>query len=573
MSAKNIVVSKSKSRTAKKIYESLRRTRPGTKRDLKNYIKVFLGIDVPDKQICPEHNSPMDYLWHAFNCDFTKALTAEHAETAEEMVSSNGCGCDTRFGERQTLNVTDTSRAIDGRETQPTSSAVKLLNGDCVVWANRGGGKTELAAVATLLDCVFKPNCQVRILAGSEDQASRMYQYLTNFLHNGFEKFLEGPIRKTGCKFLNGSAVNVLTQSQASVRGQHVQKIRCDEIELFDPDVFNAAKFTTLSSHNIIAAMESISTMHKPYGLMQKLVARRSSRRNETPPRASSIVDRTDKTQILNHEPPLLKWCIWETIEKCVGRNCSTCALWSDCAGRARQAAGYLKIDDCITQMRRSSRAGWEAEMLCIKPNLENAVFDQFDPAIHVKAVDYDANLPLYRSLDFGFVNPFVCLWIQVDNEGVVRVIDEYVRQRATIDIHAVELKNRTLRLCSGQVSGNVIATFCDPAGAGANDVSGTSAVRELRSMGIPVQHRRSLVAEGIELIRRAIRDGANQSRLVISPKCCRLIEALTCYRYPDTLKGNEQPVKDGVNDHSIDALRYFFVNYCRPAHNEHRRY
>jgi hypothetical protein len=492
---------------AVRVYESLRVTRPATKQDLKNYIKVFLGIDVPDKQICSEHSTPLDYLWHSFNCDFTEP---------------------------------------------------KPANADCVVWANRGGGKTELAAVVTLMDCVFKPNCQVRILAGSEDQAGRMYQYLTSFLRNGFEKFLDGPIRKTGCKFLNGSAVDVLTQSQASVRGQHVQKLRCDEVELFDPDVFAAAKFTTLSSKTIIAAMESISTMHRPYGLMQKLVSNVIA--SVAKQSLSSIDNR--RSTIGN----LFKWCIWETIERCTDRNCSTCPLWSDCAGNAKQSAGYLKIDDCITQMRRSSRAAWEAEMLCIKPNLENVVFDQFNPAIHVKSVEYNPNLPLYRSLDFGFANPFVCLWIQVDNEGVVRVIDEYVRSRATIDVHAAELKNRTWHgLQTREIESKVIATYCDPAGAGANDVTGTSAVRELRSLGINVRYRRSGIAEGIELIRRAIRNGSGQSRFIVSPRCTRLIEALTCYHYPDTPTGDELPLKDGLYDHPIDALRYFFVNFNRP--------
>ena len=189
--------------SAARLYESLRRTRPTTKQDLKNYIKVFLGIDIPDKQICEGHNSPLDYLMYSFNCDFANP---------------------------------------------------KPANADCVVWANRGGGKTDLAAVATLLDCIFKPSCQVRILAGSEDQAGRMYQYLTGFLHNGFEQYLDGPVRKAGCRFVNGSSVDVLTQSQASVRGQHIQKLRCDEVELFDPDVFNAAKFTTQSANSIIAA-------------------------------------------------------------------------------------------------------------------------------------------------------------------------------------------------------------------------------------------------------------------------------------------------------------------------------
>ncbi len=480
--------------TVAHVYESLRRSRPRTKEDLKNYIKVFLNIDVPAKRICPEHNSPLDYLWYSFNSDFA----------------------------------------------QPSPA-----NADCVVWANRGGGKTDLAAIATLLDCIFKPNCQVRILAGSEDQAGRMYQYLTGFLQTGFERFLDGPIRKTGCQFKNDSAVEVLTQSHTSVRGQHIQKLRCDEVELFDADVFNAAKFTTLSTDCIIAAMESISTMHKPYGLMQKIVS--SAAQNNT---------------------PVFKWCIWETIEKCLGRTCSRCPLWGDCAGRAKHAAGYLKIDDCITQMRRSSRAGFEAEMLCTKPNLENVVFDQFDPAIHVRPVDYDPNLPLYRSLDFGFANPFVCLWIQVDGEGVIRVIDEYVRTRATIDVHAAEMKARTP---VGEE--NIIATFCDPAGAGANDVTGTSAVRELRSLGIKTRYRRSGITEGLELVRRAIRAGDGQSRLVISPKCPRLIEALTCYHYPDSPTPDELPLKDGLYDHPIDALRYFFINHARNSQKPVNRF
>jgi hypothetical protein len=485
---------------ANQLYESLRRARPTTRQDLKNYIKVFLGIDVPDKAICPEHNSPLNYLWHSFNCDFIGGVNPALPK--------------------------------------------KPASADCIVWANRGGGKTELAAAATLMDCVFKPACQVRILAGSEDQAGRMYQYLTGFLRGGYERFLAEPIRKTGCRFINGSAVQVLTQSQKSVRGQHVQKLRCDEVELFDPDIFNAAKFTTQSTGGIIATMESISTMHRPYGLMQRLVS--SAAQNNT---------------------PVFKWCVWETIERCAGRTCSSCPLWGDCAGKAKQAAGYLKIDDCITQMRRSSRQAFEAEMLCIKPNLENVVFDQFESAVHVRSVDYDPNLPLYRSLDFGFANPFVCLWIQVDSGGVVRVIDEYVRTRATIDVHAAELKSRTP---NGE--SRVIATFCDPAGAGANDVTGTSAVRELRSLGINVRYCRSGIAEGIELIRRAIRAGDGKSRLVVSPKCARLIEALTCYHYPDTPTGDELPLKDGVYDHPIDALRYFFINHTGNAEKSIRR-
>jgi hypothetical protein len=421
------------------------------------------------------------------------------------------------------------------------------INADAVVWANRAGGKTLLAAAATLLDCIFKPNCQVRILAGSGAQAGRMYEYFANFAKNGFEDFLAGPVRKEKCSFANGSNVEVLTQSAASVRGHHVQKLRCDEVELIDPQIFEAAKFVTQSKHGIISAFEAISTMHKPYGLMQDII-----------------------NSAKHFGTPIFKWCIWEVIEKCTERTCSRCPLDSDCRGKAKRADGYLKIDDCITHLRRSSRKGFEAEMLCLTPNLQNVVFDQFDLKTHIGAVTYDPNLPIYRTIDFGYVNPFVCLWIQVDSLGVVRVIDEYILCRATINTHA---QNITERTPGGQI--RVAATYCDPAGAAVNDVTGTSPVTQLKILGIKTIYRNSRILEGIELIRRAIRAGDGSSKIIISPKCKRLIQALRCYHYPDqqTGPGAELPVKDGKHDHPIDALRYFFINHNRSTKTRSRAY
>ncbi len=487
---------------AARLYTELRHRSPETREDLKNYVKIFLGIDVPDKRLCPDHSSPMDYLWHSF--------------------------------------------ALDARRASGISTGEHRASSDAIVWANRAGGKTELAAVATLLDCVLKPGCQVRILGGSGEQAGRMYEYLRHFLHDGFEPYLVGPVLKGKCRFINGSSVEVLTQSATSVRGQHIQKLRCDELELFDEDVFAAAKFTTQSNFGITASMELISTMHRPYGLMQKVVA--------SAPQLHT---------------PIFKWCVWEVIEKCVDRSCSQCPLWSDCRGKAKAASGYLKIDDCIMQMRRASRAGWEAEMLCLRPSLDNVVFGEFDRTVHVLPIDYDPNLPLYRALDFGFVNPFVCLWIQVDRSGVVRVVDEYVRSRATIDMHATQVKART-----PVPEEQVAATFCDPAGSSVNDITGTSVMRELRALGINVRSRRSGILEGIELIRRAIRSGDGQSKLVISSRCPRLIEAMECYHYSETSRiPSELPLKDGLYDHPIDALRYFFINHIRPTRTTARRY
>lgn len=471
--------------------EGLRLFRPKTRDQLSRYVRYFLKIKTPDRRVCPGHASPMDYLWHSYNADF-----------------SNFCG-------------------------------------DCIVWANRGGGKTQLAAVATLLEGLFKPCCHTGLLAGSLDQAHRMYGYLESFAAMGFEPFINGKIKANTCRFVNGAYVETLPQSASAVRGRHIHKLRCDEIELFDTDIFDAAQFVTRSDNGLRGAIEIFSTMHRPYGLMQRLI------------------DNADVT-----ETPTFRWCVWEVIERCPPeRACSRCPLWGDCGGKARQADGFLAIDDCIRQMRRSSRAGFEAEMLCLRPHIDNAVFAEFDPSRHIAEVSYRADLPLYRAMDFGFVNPFVCLWIQTDSDGRVFVIDEYVQRGRIVAENAAAVRERTP--CDESA---VAGTFCDPAGSGRSDLTGGSAVRELAACGIVATYRKSRILDGVEKIRAALRSGDGQNRLVIAPRCTHLITALRCYHYPDT-GTSELPVKDGLHDHPIDALRYFFVNYSAGPAKVHKGY
>jgi len=475
---------------------------PESKDKLRRFVGGNLGVRVPDIRVCGHHDAPMDYLWYAYSADFAP-MRNKHPQALLEGVTR-------RVG----------------------------MNADCVVWANRAGGKTQLAAVASLLEGLFKPGCQTRILAGSLAQSGRMFGYLRNFVQQRFGEHLDGKLLKESCRFLNGSAVEVLSQSARSVRGQHVQKLRCDEVELFDIDVFDAAKFIVQGNDRQVAAMELLSTMHRPYGLMRQVI-----------------------DDAVENDVPIFKWCVWEVIERCTQeRSCSRCPLNDDCGGKARRARGYLRIDDVISQMRRSSRNGFEAEMLCLRPNMANAVFAEFDEREHVRPVGYDASLPLYRAMDFGFTNPFVCLWIQVDGD-VVRVIDEYVQKKKIIAEHAGVVKQRTP--CEeAQVAG----TFVDPAGRARNGVTGTGEVKVLADFGIQCRYRTSEILEGLEQVRAKVRAGDGQSRLVIDPRCTRLIKAMACYHYPES--GGELPEKDGENDHLIDALRYFFVNYnqSKPA-------
>jgi len=477
---------------------------PTTRAELAQWVERTLGIRIPDRAVCPNHQAPLDYLTASF------------------------------------LN-----------QAAPS---------DLLVWANRGGGKTLLAAVASLLEAMYRAPVNIRILGGSFDQSDRLADYLRQFLSGKLSGLLSGRMTRQRIRLSTGADIRMLSQSQRAVRGQHVQRIRCDEVDLFDPEIWQALQFVTRSSDTARGSVEVFSTLHRPGGLMEKLVNS-----------ADGGQDRSDPA----HRPApagfrLFKWCLWEVIERCPqSRRCGQCPLWPDCRGRARQANGFFRIDDAIAIRARSSRASWEAEMLCKGPAREHLVFGEFDPAAHVCRVEYGRELPTYRAIDFGYAAPFVCLWIQLTPGGEVRVLDEYVRSRRPITHHAAEILRRDPGGGgdSGRLGPPVVATYVDPAGRAREATSGAACTELLAAAGIPCSWRASTIAEGLELIRAALAPAGGPARLKIHPRCRRLIDALRSYHYPAPGSNlpADVPVKDGP-DHLIDALRYFFVNRMRPA-------
>jgi hypothetical protein len=516
---------------------ALARARPRSPEALWQFVRSAYGLTIPRRAVCPGHAAPMDYLVQAI--------------------------------------------LHPGR--------------DVLVWASRGGAKTELGSVAAHLDSILRPGCQTRILGGSLDQSERMYEYLLRKWDGPFAGLLARNPTTRRTELVNGSAIELLTQSPRSVRGQRIHRLKCDEVDEFSPEVWQAAQFVTQSGRGrdgvwIAAQMEVFSTMHRPFGPMAHLVDRLSpgdtplgvTSPERKPGGRSLTVAASDDDGASHSAPVLLTWCLWEVIEPCPPeRSCSRCPLWPDCEGRARQAQGYFPIDDAIAQKARASRQAWEAEMLCLRPRADQLVFAEFDPARHVEAVAYNPSLPLYRTLDFGYANPFVCLWVQVEREGELahdskspslaasasersrcradidlsrvrlRVIGEYVARERAIADHAREIAARD--------PGPVVATYGDPAGWQRSDVTGTGPCQELGRLGIRVRTPRAGILEGVELVRRLLKPRpGGDAGLVIDPSCQWLTRAFQQYHWDESADGqrSERPAKDGA-DHPIDALRY----------------
>ncbi|MFP3867685.1 MAG: hypothetical protein ACLFUU_05935 [Desulfobacteraceae bacterium] len=232
---------------------------------------------------------------------------------------------------------------------------------NCVVWANRSGGKTFDGALLTWLDAVFKPGCETKILGGSGEQSQRMYEHILNLATDEFNHLIEGELLKTRGRLTNKSTIQILTASSRSVRGPHPQKLKLDEVDEFDNKIFEAALLTPKTAGNIKASTHIYSTMHKPYGLMRRVI-----------------------TEAAERGYRIYKWCVFDVMEKCVGRDCQTCELWEDCGGKAKKADGYFPIEDAISLKRQVSEETWQSEMLCQLPNQEGLIYREFDVALHV---------------------------------------------------------------------------------------------------------------------------------------------------------------------------------------------
>jgi hypothetical protein len=470
---------------------------PANRQELARWIEQVLGLRIPSQALCPGHQSPLDFLARSF-----------------------------------------LPPSPDGPGGQ-----------DLLVWANRGGGKTMLAAVASLLEGLYRRPVKIRILGGSFDQSDRLAEYLRDFLsREQLSDAVQGRMTHSRIRLAGQADIRMLAQSQRAVRGQHVQKMRCDEVDLFDPAVWRALQFVTRSSGQSRGAVEVFSTLHRPGGLMDQLVQQAMARA----PGQGGF--------------ELVKWCLWEVIQRCPSeRNCAGCPLEEDCQGKARQADGFFGIDDAIAIKARSSRSAWQAEMLCRGAKRDWAVFGEFDPAVHVGQVDYCPEWPVYRGIDLGYANPSVCLWMQTSPTGMVHVLREYARSHLTMEQLAVEIKGRDL--------GPVKESYIDPAGNARQSTSGQACTAILRAGGVPCISRSSTIAEGLELIRTALAPALGLPRLKVSPQCAGLIAAFAAYHYAEPSGGrfDESPVKDGP-DHYIDALRYFFVNHTHTAGKTKRK-
>ncbi len=482
----------------RKLLQMYEQLRPRTPAALHAAIHRLLNVDVPSSARIAGNDAPFDYVAHVF------------------------------FEGR-----------VPGQTLQHTARGA-----DCIVWANRGGGKTWLGALATMLDMIFKPGIQIRILGGSLEQSTRMYHYLRQmFQRPGLRILVDGTPTQQRIALVNGSTVELLAQSHRSVRGHRVHKLRCDEVDEFTEDIWQAAQAVTRSGLcgqvHVTGSVEALSTMHRPFGMMARLIdhARRF------------------------HQPRIFRWNALDVIARCPPqRPCEPCAIHDDCRGMAKASHGFIAVDDLVAQRLRTSDETWASELLCRRPQRSDCVYPSFSLSRHLRPVTPTGRI--IAGMDFGIRSPTVVLWAHLRNRGeeqILEVFDEYVAQGSTLECHLEAIAAR---------GWNIDWIGVDPAGDQRNSQTGISDIALLRRHGYTIRTLRHPLAEGIARIRRRL----DRDTLFIDPRCSHLIEAMSTYHFARDNPADPNPVKDGP-DHICDALRYLVINLDRDWHVRVRRY
>lgn len=535
---------------------------PSTPEELHAWVREHLGVWLVRGALVPGHSSPFEYVcWSYFE-------GREAGESGGEAA---------------------------GREAVT----------DGVVWANRGGGKTFLGAVASLLDAVFKPGVEVRVLAGSLEQGVRMHEHLRRLLERpSLSGLVRGRATARAVRLRNGSGVEILAASQTSVRGTRVQKVRCDEVDLFPRELWEAAQLTTRSvacpgpwGPVVHGSIQALSTMHVPHGLMWELAGL-----------GGAGVGEGGEGGVARR---VFRWGVADVLERCPERRaCAGCGLWDPCAGRAKARApgegGHVRIDDALRARARVSAAVWASEMLCLRPRRTGLVLPEFDAGVHV--IDQEGPMPtagspdrvdgagsvgavgeggeggvvLVAGMDFGVRSACVVLLATLDAAGVVRVLEERSETGVGLEAHVAWVRG----VCGARGWGLPSWVGIDPAGESRSEQTGVSNATVLRRAGLVVRARRLGLGAGLELMRRRLEgrapegraasgaggEAARGPRLLVHRRCRVLIESLSRYRYPADRPESLEPVKDG-SDHAVDALRYLVINVDRTAQPGRRRY
>jgi hypothetical protein len=485
----------------------LREKRARTPSQLKRWIRDYTGIRIPDKAVCPGHQSP----WECF----------------------------------EAIHLGRPSLAL--------------------VLGSRGSGKSFLSALDTHLTSRWDPDHGTRILGGSKAQSVQIYNALRDIAtrfegRNGGDSEAIAKLRKDGASYLNGSIVEILAASSTSVRGPHVPSLKLDEVDEIDVDIREAAMGMCLGRkaggkkkrRGMNASAIMTSTCHRINGPMAKLIERAAQ--GEFPLYTMCTFEVLERCPKSRSGPNL---------EKCP--ECPIVRYCHDVSDggppKAKRSNGHYPIESLIQKVQSMGLRAFEADYLCKLSSSESAWFPNFKPETHVTdRAEYSPGYEVHLAVDSGVFTGavfFQVVVVQGEDGPVeeVHVFADYLAENVTAYANAKAI----LELSKVRCNGLLHHAMTDPAGKSRTPMGVTVLAEYVRGGLILDAWPLGKVSDGLALLDSFITPAGDKApRLLVHSRCKATIQALQSYRrakrngqWLDEPADPQHPYED-----LVDALR-----------------
>lgn len=221
--------------------------------------------------------------------------------------------------------------------------------------------------------------------------------------------------------------------------------------------------------------------------------------------------------------------------------------------------------DPEIIQMRRDmSSEMFNQEVGASFSEYVGRVFKDYDEDWHVRRVEYRRDLPLYVATDYGWTNPNVMLFIQVDEFGRVYVLSEYYQTHRSPEEFARDIEEGEQDYRHREFIKHARLLFPDP-----EDPAASYTLAERLRLVIQGNTGGDLKTR-LELIRKWLKDENpdkphdhpdRRPRLIFDPSCKNTLREMDAYRYPETKleQRNEAEKPMDKDNHCPEALGRFF--------------
>lgn len=499
-----------------------------SKEGLAHWFERVVGLRIPARAVCPEHQAPMDVVYDLFSQE-------------EDAV---------------------------------------------LIMANRSGGKTIDIAALHLANGAFKPGHETSHIGAIQPQAKRAYRYYRQGLKHEELRYLAPDPHIESTEWSNGSWIEILPGTEAQTQGGHPMLVAFDEVESGKRQPWENAQAMPKEwedewGRRHIGQFVATSTRVTSMGLMQHAVEQ--AEKGAATLYTWCIFETMEpcdgqegRAPCAGEACPIWKWC-----GPC---ECGDGGNTAHPHGRAVHADGWRSLKDVLGFFRRVSIDTWEAQALCLKPEAKALIYANFGPAnIDLEATYNPGGGPIFLAYDWGFTDKYHVALLQRE-DGEYFQFDEIVGNE-TSERDVVRATVRRITELDGYDGPDFVgwekiwASHKWPRPwpkvwpeVAVGDPSAVQLRQEFKSHGVSAKAPRLVkheVEAGQDVLRAAIATAGGLRRYRIHPRCSVTIDGFNNYRAKELADGSysPRPDPDPANhrySHACDAPRYLFWTHRR---------